>query len=332
VLLYGCSSALAAAPARMTFIAAAATSGASPELMLAHADGSAPQALGPANTAVLSPNGQLVAAVAPGAGSPAHGSSLVLYTLGSKKPPRTLSTSAAQLTILAWAPDDHWIAVTDGDSLFVVGLHGAVHKLATGTISGASFAPNKPDRLVFAKAASLLVGAAVNLYTVALSGGAPVAITTDGLSEYPIWGPHGIVFSREASQSSTTLELWLLRPGRSARQLTDVTVSAGYSGLEPVALSQNGTHLLANLVGEQASQAWCIDLSSNPVAEHAVALSSPTTIGNAISRNGSEVLLTEEATAPTGDDVSNGSVVVLPWAGVAATTVVMHGAFASWNR
>jgi hypothetical protein len=257
---------------------------------------------------------------------------LVLYTLGSKKPPRTLNASAAQLTILGWSPDNRWIAVTDGDSLFVVGLHGTVRKLATGPISGASFAPNGTDRLVFAKAASLLVGAAVNLYTVALSGGKPVAITSDGLSEYPLWGPHGIVFSREASSSSTTLELWLLRPGHGEHQLTDVTVSAGYSGLEPVALSRNGQHLLANLVGEQASQAWCIDLASSPVAEHAVALPASTTIGNALSRNGDDVLLTAEAAATTGDDFSNGSVLIVPWAGGAATTVTMHGAFASWNR
>ena len=324
--------ALAVPIPRLTYISAPASTTANPQLMLALANGAQPRSLGPASTAVLSPNGAFVAAISPGAGSPAHGSTLELYAVGSKKAPRTLRTSSAQLTILAWSPDARWIAVTDGNSLVAIPLHGTAHALATGTIAGASFSPRTPDKLVFAEAASLAVGAQVNLYTISVNGGTAAQLTRDGLSEYPIWGPQGIIYSHEQSQSTTTLQLWLLTPSGHTRPLTDLTVNAQFNGLEPVALSQNGMHLLANLVGDNTSQAWCIDLSTTPVAEHALGAAGTTTIGNAISRNGAQVLLTEGTGTLSGDDFSKGAVAVVPWSGGNGRTLAEHSAFASWDR
>ncbi|HUB76657.1 MAG TPA: hypothetical protein VL977_06355, partial [Solirubrobacteraceae bacterium] len=80
---------------RLTWIAAAPGSGT--EVMLANADGSGARALGPADTAVISPGGALVAAVRPRTGS-AHGSALVVYTTGARTVTRVLRTSASQLT------------------------------------------------------------------------------------------------------------------------------------------------------------------------------------------------------------------------------------------
>ncbi|MGD0198557.1 MAG: hypothetical protein ABSC56_11725 [Solirubrobacteraceae bacterium] len=321
------ATAAAATPsANVTYIKAPASSSASPELWLARANGADAHGLGPASTAVLSPNGAFVAAVGPGKGSPAQGSSLVLYALSSKKT-RTLRSSAAQLTILGWSPDDHWIAVTDGNSLVVVPLRGPARTLATGTIVGASFAPHAPDRLVFGKA----VGAQVNLFTQQVPSGAPNQITHDGLSEYPLWGPKGIIFSHEESSSSTTLQLWL-RSGGHDQQLTNMSFSGSVDGLEPVAVSADGQHLLANLVGDNTSQAWCIDLADYPISERAIGSATTTTIGNAISRGGTEVLVTEGAGTLSGDDFSQGTVDVVPWAGGSTTTLAQHSAFASWDR
>ena len=96
----------------------------------------------------------------------------------------------------------------------------------------------------------------------------------------------------------------------------------------------NGQHLLANLVGENqnAWQAWCIDLSEFPVTEHALGPSGATTIGNAISSDGKDVLLTEASGTLAGDDFSKSTVAVVPWNGGSGTTVAQHGAFASWDR
>jgi hypothetical protein len=324
--------AAAAAPgsgARMTYIAAPARTGAASEVMLAKTDGSAPLELGPANTAVLSPDGNFVEAVRTRSGAAAHGSVLALYWLSRKSPStRVLRTSGSELTILAWSPDDKWIAVIDGDSLIAVPLHGAPREIATGTIDGASFAPSPPDRLVFAKADSVLAGATVNLYKVALVGGAADPITSDGLDEYPLWGPSRIVYSHELSHSSPTLQLWSVLPsGRNAKQLTDLPPIAPFYGLEPVALSANGEHLLANLVGDNATEAWSVDLTTTPAVARDVGTPGSTTLGNAISRDGNSILLTEGSSSLAGD-----SVAAIPWAGGVAATLAMHGAFASWDR
>jgi Tol biopolymer transport system component len=318
----------------MTFIATPVGSSTSPEVMLATGSGGDPKPLGPATTAVLSPNGDYVAAVRSGSGSAAHGSSLVLYSVASRRPARVLRSSSAQLTILAWSPDSAWIAVIDGDSLVAVPLlHGKARTIATGTINGASFAPTPPDRLVFARAASLLVGSKVNLYTVSLSGGAPRALTHDGLSQYPLWGPNGIVYSREESQSSTTYQLWSIKSdGGHPRQLTDLTLSASFYGLEPIAFSANGQHLLANLVGANTTEAWTIDLSAKQVLARDVGMPDATTIGNAISSDGSTLLLTEGSAELAGNDFEGQSVAIVPWSGGLPTVVAAHAAFASWSR
>lgn len=314
--------------ARMTYIAAPRP-GAPTVVMLANADGSAPRALGPASTAVLSPSGGEVAAVRPRSGAAAHGSVLVLYGVPKKTATvRILRSSSSQLTILAWSPDDRWIAAIDGDTLIAVPLHGKVKVIASGTINGASFAPGAPDELVFAKAESVLASAPVNLYTVSLTGGRPVAITTDGLSEYPLWGPSGIVYSRELSHSSPTYQLWSVQPsGRGAKQLTNLTLTAPFYGLEPIAFSASGKHLLANLVGDNATEAWTVDLTTTPAVAHELGVPGTTTIGNAISRDGSEILLTEGSGSPTDQWVAT-----IPWAGDTETTLAAHSAFASWNR
>jgi hypothetical protein len=323
----------ARAPLRMTFITASAGAAGVPEAMLAGAAGSDPHPLGSASTAVLSPNGQLVATVRPGAGSPPQGSSLVLYRV-SKTPAtmRILRSSRSQLTILAWSPDSDSIAVLDGDSLVVVPLKGKARVIATGAINGASFAPTTPDRLVFAKATSLLVTAHVDLYTVSLKGGAPVQVTHDGLSQYPLWGPNGIVFSREASHTSTTYQLWLVRAdGRDARQLTNADISAPFYGLEPVAISANGSHLLANLVGNGATETWEVSLGAKPTIVLELGSTDSPMTGDAISRNGETVLLTDGSGSLSNDDFAGQTVVWVPWVGGAATTLAAHAAFASWN-
>jgi hypothetical protein len=325
----------ARAPLRMTFITSApagATSGS--EVMLAGPAGSDPHLLGGGSTAVLAPNGQFVAAVRQGTGSPPQGSSLVLYSV-SKTPAavRTLRRSTSQLTILAWSPDSAWIAVLDGDALVVVPLKGTARPIATGAINGASFAPTMPDRLVFAKATSLLVTASVNLYTASLRGGGrPVQLTHDGLSQYPLWGPDGIVFSREASHTSTTYQLWTIKSnGHDSRQLTNEVISAPFYGLEPVAISANGSHLLANLVGNGATETWSVSLGAKPTIVSELGSPAAPVTGNAISRNGETILVTEGSGSLSSDDFSGQTVVWVPWVGGTATTLAAHAAFASWD-
>ncbi len=325
---------IASAPARMTFIAGATPPATGAEVMVAATNGGSPKPLGRASTAVLSPNGQFVAAVSPGSGTPPMGSTLVLYRLSqSPATSRRVRSSTGQITILAWSPDSRWIAALDGTSLVVIPLKGRARVIATGTINGASFAPTAPDRLVYSKATSLLVSATVNLYVVPLSGGRARQVTHDGLSEYPLWGPYGIVFSREASHTTTSYQLWQVRSnGHDLRALTNVTVTAPFYGLVPVAVSADGKHLLANLVGNAATEAYAVDLGAKPLAARSLGAPGATTIGNALSHDGRVILLTDGADSATPGDFSGQSVEVEPWSGGTPTVLAAHAAFASWNR
>jgi len=318
----------------LTYITPATSANTSTEVVLAKANGSDPQTLGPGGPAVLAPNGKFVAAVTSTAAQASHGSSLILYTVGKKSAPRTLEKTADQLTLVAWSADSSEIAVIDGDALVVVSRGGVARTVSTGpagtAITGASFEPNS-QRLVYALASSLLVGAPVNLYTVAASGGTATEITHDGYSQNPLWGPNGIVFSRATTKDSA-YQLWFIEAnGHDAEPLTHVAISAPFSGLEPIAFSQNGKHLLANLIGQNTAQAWVVDLSTKHVVARELGAPGAVTIGNAISADGKRILLTNGYSSLSDDDFSGLSVEAVPWSGVSSKLLAAHGAFASWS-
>jgi hypothetical protein len=317
----------------LTYITAASSAAKSPEVMLANVNGSDPRILGPGSTAVLSPNGRLVAAVTVNSSQTPHRSSLVLYSVAGKQGPKTLRQSSGPLTLVGWSPDSGDIAIIDGDSLVIVHLSGVAHVVASGTITGASFAPNAPDRLVYASAASLLVSSKVDLYVVPAAGGTPQQLTTDGLSEYPLWGPDGIVFSREYSSANPAYQLWYINPQTDLeRVLTDLPVPQGFSGLEPVAFSKNGEHLLANLNAPNTSQAWVINLAAAHPLPRDLGPAGTATVGNAISRDGMTILLTDGYGNPATADFSTQSVESVTWSSGRITVLARHSAFASWNR
>ncbi len=326
---------LASAAGRLTYIAPMSATSTAPEVVLAEANGSHPQMLGPGGPAILSPNGKYVAAVTSPVSQTSHGSSLILYSILTKgERSRTLLRSSDQLTLVAWSPNANDIAVIDGDALVVVPRDGAARTVArggTGTaITGASFAPNS-RRLVYALASSLLVSAPVNLWTVAATGGASTEITHDGSSQSPLWGPNGIIYAR-ATSTAPTYQLWIIEAnGHDPVELTRVAVDAPFSGLEPIALSQNGKHLLANMIGQNTAQAWVVDLSSKNVLARELGPPGAATIGNAISPNGKVILLTNGYSNLSDDDFSGLSIEAVPWSGLSPTVLAAPGAFASWG-
>jgi Tol biopolymer transport system component len=249
--------------------------------------------------------------------------------------PRTLEQSSAPVTLVAWSPTSKSIAVINGSSLVVIPIHGRAQTVATGTITGASFSPNS-RRLVYAQAASLLVNSPVDLYTVTLGGGQPVAVTHNGASQSPLWGPHGIIYARAngpTNGTTTTTQLWLIQPnGKGRRQLTDIPIAPPFTGFEPIALSANGEHLLANLTGPDSAEAWIVDLKGRHVAARDLSAAGSSTIGNSISHNGQWILLTNGYASVASGTFSGLSVQAVPWTGGSPTTLTADGAFASWNR
>jgi Tol biopolymer transport system component len=316
----------------MTYIKG--TGSTDPKLVLANGSGADPRTLGAASTAIISPNGKLVAAVMLNGTTDSAGSSLILYHATGAPNPRTVRQSAGELTLLAWSPDSRLIAVVDGSSLVIINAaNGDARTVATGTIDGASFKPIGPrqsERVVYALAQTLLATAPVNLYTAAASGaGTATQLTTDGHSEDPLWGAQGIFFARAdvVSGQTTPAEIWLVRPGSAARQLTHIAIASPLAGLTPVACSNDGKHLLANLVGTDSAEVWTIDLTARGVSAAELGDNGTPTLGTAVSKNGTMILVTSGY-----GDPAQLSVEAVPWRGGAAHVLAPHGAYASWNR
>jgi Tol biopolymer transport system component len=109
-------------------------------------------------------------------------------------------------------------------------------------------------------------------------------------------------------------------------------VTPPYLGLEPVAFSSDGEHLLANLTAPGTSEAWVIDLGAKHPVARSLTQPGVATSGNAISRNGRTILLTDGYSSPSTDNFASQAVATVPWGGGAATILANRSAFASWNR
>ena len=326
--------AFAAAPTGthlMTYITGLSTP--SPQVWVSLLNGSSPFDLGPASSALISPNGTYVAAVSKGPTTKA--STLSVYATGGGAA-AVVVNSPQIMQLLGWSSDSKLILVAVGASpadLNVVDVRtGKSRTIATGVIYGASFSPGSSDNVVYARGAPNKTP--VNLYTTTSTGTGTRQLTHDGASVEPLWGAHGIIYSDEAAHSKShaaQLQLWLIKPdGSGARQLTDIAIKAGWEGLTPIAISADGEHVLANLVGPPGSndtEAYTVDLTVQKPPRDLTGQGSGY-IGDAISANGEWVLLTKG----TANNLASFSVELVPWSGGKPTTLVKQGAYASWNR
>ena len=332
-----CAEALAAPPGSvplMTYIKGLVTN--SPQVWVAGVDGSSPVPLGPASSALLSPDGSSVAAVSIAKAQAVKKSTLSLYsTTGAA--PSTVSSSVQFMQLLGWSADSKLILITVGASpaqLDVITVAtNQVRTIATGVIDGASFSPNSSDQVAYARAAPSTTH--VDLFVTSATGTNTRQLTKDGRSEYPLWGPNGIVYSHEYIRPKDPypeLQLWFIKAnGAGARQLTHTPVGPQLEGLTPIAFSANGKHLLANFVGQDPqdhTEAYTIDLTGAKPLWRDLTGDGNGNIGDAISADGKTILLTKGMTANLGPL----SIETIPWGGGKPTTIVAQGAYASWNR
>jgi hypothetical protein len=324
----------AAAPAAryLTFIANSRSL--HPSVELAQASGASPRRLGPGVAAALAPSGGEVAVVEMVGPQANSSSELVLYrTRGGKA--RKLYHYDGFLSLLGWSADSRLLlaAATAGSStgplLVINAANGHTSTLARGTIEGASFAPDRSDRVVYAAASSLRSSAAVNLFVAQPSGARRRQLTDDGRSSFPVWGSRSIIFTRSTSrgtQKAPINQLWSVAPdGADARQLTHMSVGPLVAGLVPVAVSADGRHLLADFEGTDTSAAWTVDVHGGSASARPLNGIRDGNIPDAISRDGQRVLLTN------GFEGSPSAVQAIPWGGGAPVVLAAHGANASWN-
>jgi Tol biopolymer transport system component len=300
----------------------------------ADADGSHARRLGPGVSPALSPNGAMVAATL----TAQHGHALAIYPSNGGKPRSYLDIHQVNARPLAWSPDSRYLAVALIDNqtpnVGQAGLElvdtrtGHAAKVASGVIQGASFAPTGADRVVYALAASTQFSSTTNLFSRRAAGGSATQLTHDGHSLYPVWGKRGIAFDEVQSvkTKSPAFSIALLHGGHKT-QITHMKISLLQDGLEPIAVSGDGRHLLAEFIGEDTSEAFAVDLVTHKKRELKVA--GQPVPGWGISRDGTRVLVD---IGGFENPASDGTVETVPFSGGNPTVLVRHAGNPSWNQ
>jgi hypothetical protein len=343
-LVSGASAApsLAPSPPQPPTIAYVTESGTSPPLVWTmRSDGSQKTSLGEGFSPQISPNGQQVAVSLFGAGAGETGPALGIYSTVGAPVQSFLSLKGETAQPLSWSPDGRYLAVDvqstalkRGAQLSGLGIldtqSAKLSMIARGQLYGASFAPNGSDEIVYGLARSQSLTARVNIYRAKPDGSGAVALTRDGRSLFPLWGPGAIAYDRERlrRQDAPVYQIWLRSPRGRTRRLTNVRVRSLVSGLIPVAFSADGTKLLAQFVGQDTSEAWTVRVASGrarPLTPKGARL--PLQAAG-LSTDGATVLVNEGG---VDGPASEGRVATLPFAGGRSTVLVARGSQASWN-
>lgn len=317
------TAAQAAVPAKLAYVTGLA--GTRPTVHVASSDGSGAIRLGRGVDASISPDGASVAIVTP---YHRQGTSLVVRpaTGGAA---RTLVQVGDSLDPLAWSPDGAHLAVAiDTTRLVSIDVAtGARTMIARGQIMGASFSPDG-SQIAYARAKSARLSAPVNVFVAQADGGGAHAITHDGRSLYPQWGPTKIAYSHERLRrnDAPVYQLRTMRPdGGGVRQLTHLRVPSLLSGLTATDWSADGARLLAEYGGQDTSEAWTVDVRSGRARDLTGRFDG--VIGSALSADGRTVLVQRGYF----DDPRHQSVATIPFGGGRTTVLVRHGSDPSWG-
>ncbi len=312
-----------------------------PSVWAMGADGSHRVRLGRGTSPLVAPGGQQVAVSLFGTSPAETGPALGVYSTTGLAPLTYLSLAGENVTPLSWSHDGRYLAigvqstsVANGPALSGLAIldmqSGAVRVIARGEVYGASFSPGASDEVVYGLSASLSLSAPVNLYRSAPDGSGTIALTHDGRSLFPIWGPRAIAYDRERLRrnDAPVFQIWLRSPTGSApaRRLTHIRVRSLVSGLVPLAFSGDGRRLLAEFGGEDTSEAWTVRVPSGRARRLRGGRRTVQAAG--LSSNGATVLVDEGGFE---GPASSGRVALLPFGGGRPRVLVAHGSQSSWN-
>jgi Tol biopolymer transport system component len=251
---------------------------AKPAVWAANDNGSGQRRLGLGFSPHVSPDGTTVAFMSL-AGSPTAPPQLMLVPASSGTP-RILAGGWQDPQSFAWSPNSGSVAAVLGpeigkDRLVLIDVgDGSQQTIARGYFSGVSFSPNG-ESLVYAVAPSEQQLQHSNIYRVAVAGGAPVALTHDDHSLWPLWGPAGkIVFVKLLDAKHRLYgpknELFTMSPsGGRVHQLTHTVVGPLVQGLIPTQWSASGSRLLCEFGGQDTS--YAVTVNPKTGAQHTVA-------------------------------------------------------------
>jgi hypothetical protein len=337
LMLSGAAAATSSAPA-IAFVRETKTG--PPQVWVEAANGSGARRLASGQEQpLISPNGAWVASSYAAIGA-AKGPLLELLATSGSTKHGFFTTTKFVPAPLAWSSDSRYLLVgltstalkgQAGAGLAVIDTQTmTATTLASGVVSGASFAPNSSDRIVYATSAKYPFGSPVNLHEVNPDGSDPAQITTDGDSLNPVWGAKGIVFDRvhvrPGVSSAPAYQVWLMN-GSHLTQLTHMKVPQLLDGLVPLAVSASGNRVIAEYGGEDTSQGYTIQIS--PLKVRQLTEGTAYIQGWGISRDGSHVLV---SVGGFEQPANHGTIESLPFAGGPPVTKLGKGDEPSWNQ
>jgi hypothetical protein len=298
--------------------------------------------LGPAKQALLTPDGTRVLGLDVVGGA----AQLTLWTVAGRRRERVVATLAAaayapgSVRMLRWSADSRLVALRveelssagAQDALVVINVgSGRITQIATGTLLGASFAPQGPDRLVYADASvAQLDENEASLYVVSADGADRRRLTHSGLASEPVWSGDWIFYARLVALGSPTRSplygLWRIEPnGHGSTRIAGVLGGPPVSDAAGAAItaSASGRRLVADFASPDGAAAGDEVLALDLAGRHASVRTLTGVFADAVSRNGKLILATVYAAAPR--------IEALSWSGRTTRTLATAASGAGWN-
>ena len=262
-------------------------------------NGKGAKAIGAGSNAKVSPDGSLVAFEREP--SNGKGPEMRLYDVATGKT-RTIFSPWRESYTFAWSPDSTMVAALRGGelgkrTLAVVDVEtGKQTKIATGYFNGVSFSPNSKEVVFGSEASELDYPPKTNIVRAPVSGGSTSALTHDGISGWPLWGPTGrIVFVKQLNAKQRKYgpknDLFLMNGnGKKVKRLTHTKVDPLTAGLFPVAWSASGNELLANFGGQDTQYGVAVNPRTGAEKSLSPGNSETGFVGAALTANGKTAL------------------------------------------
>jgi Tol biopolymer transport system component len=239
-----------------------------PHVTVANDNGKGAKRIGAGWNPKVSPDGKLVVFEREGGKNKAP--EMKLYDVATGKT-KTIFSPWREAYSFAWSPDSTMVAALRGPeigkrTLAVVDVEtGKQTKIATGYFNGMSFSPDGTELVYGREASELDYPPKTNLMLAPVIGGTSLALTHDGISGWPLWGPTGqIVFVKQLNakqrQYGPKNDLFLMsESGSGVKRLTHTKVGPLTAGLFPVAWSRSGNQLLTNFGGQDTQYAVAVN-------------------------------------------------------------------------
>jgi Tol biopolymer transport system component len=238
-----------------------------PHVVVAQDNGKGAKTIGAGTTPKVAPNGKLVAFEREP--SNGKGPEMKLYDVATGKT-KTIFSPWRESYTFAWSPDSTMVAALRGGelgtrTLCVIDVEtGKATRIAKGYFNAVSFSPDSKE-VVFGLARGERYPQKTDIVRGPVAGGPTSALTHDGISGWPLWGPKGqIVFVKQLNAKGRKYgpknDLFLMNEnGKAVKRLTHTKVGDLVSGLFPTAWSASGNQLLAEFGGQDTSYAVAVN-------------------------------------------------------------------------